>query len=184
MREDMTLARIGDTQSFSDYLSNRSVSMKDVHVSLVARLGGHSAPGTHRGQERFPGHDHHQCFDSDGWKRRHFDLFVCRRCQFHRVFNAMCEVTSSGQQFPERGETVRSTRVSKVASDLQSPTTLVTMHRGLSTTEDVRWADGVSTTEDVRWTEGVSTTEHNANHDVEEHREECTSLCCEAVIHA
>ena len=77
---------------------------------------------------------------------------------------------------------MRSTRVSKVASNLRSPPTLVTMHRGLSTTEDVRWADGVSTTEDVRWTEGVNTTEHNANHDVEDHREECRSLCCEAVI--
>ena len=27
----------------------------DLDMSLLARLGGHSAPRTHRGKERFPG---------------------------------------------------------------------------------------------------------------------------------
>ena len=35
-------------------------------LSLVARLGDHSVPRTHRGKERFPGINHHLCFDSGG----------------------------------------------------------------------------------------------------------------------
>ena len=39
-------------------------------------------PRTHRDQERFPGPDHHFCFDSDGRKRGQLDMLVCRRRQF------------------------------------------------------------------------------------------------------
>ena len=39
--------------------------MTDVHVSLDALHGGHSAPRTHRCQERFSSHDHHLCLESE-----------------------------------------------------------------------------------------------------------------------
>ena len=38
----------------------------NLDLSLVARLGGHSAPRTHQREGAFPWRDHHLCLDSDG----------------------------------------------------------------------------------------------------------------------
>ena len=118
MREDAKLARIGDARSLGDhFVEQERVDDRRARgdLSLVARLGGHSAPCTHRGLERFPIRDHHLCLDSDGRKRWQLDMFVSRRC----LLFAMPVVTSSCQanSFTSEGGSCAA-HTSKVASNL------------------------------------------------------------------
>merc|ERR1712137_645981 len=50
-RPDVVKVLCGNSGADVDWL----VEKFDLDLSLVARLGGHSAPRTHRGKERFPG---------------------------------------------------------------------------------------------------------------------------------
>merc|ERR1712048_512617 len=50
-RPDVAKILCGNSGADVDWL----VDKFDLDLSLVARLGGHSAPRTHRGKERFPG---------------------------------------------------------------------------------------------------------------------------------
>merc|ERR1712217_6442 len=50
-RPDVVKVLCGNSGADVDWL----VEKFDLDLSLVARLGGHSAPRTHRGAERFPG---------------------------------------------------------------------------------------------------------------------------------
>ena len=82
MREDAKFARLGDTRSFGDDPVEQE-RVNDTRarcdLSLVARLGGHSAHRTHRGQERFPSHEMVRNVVGDA----SFDLSEGRSCGAH-----------------------------------------------------------------------------------------------------